>query len=214
MMTDKATVEMESPVAGKVVEVAGEVGDQSAIGSVLVVFETSAEAAEAAAETEETVASADVEDRRSDDRHAGEDRRAEDRGEADRRQGDRRAEPPLPQAGGDEPRSGERGGAVASTTSPPPAPPASGRGVLASPAVRQRARDLGIDLGQVQTTCDRIRHADLDSYLLYKGGAVPRPGAAARRQDEQIKVVGLRRKIAENMQAAKRHPKEIGRAHV
>src|SRR3546814_9812436 len=64
MMTDKATVEMESPVAGKVVEVAGEVGDQTAIGSVLVVFETSAEAAEAAAETEETVASADV-DRKS-----------------------------------------------------------------------------------------------------------------------------------------------------
>src|SRR3546814_10770319 len=86
MMTDKATVEMESPVAGKVVEVAGEVGDQIAIGSVLVVFETSAEAAEAAAETEETVASADVEDRRSDDRRAGEDRRADDRGEADRRQ--------------------------------------------------------------------------------------------------------------------------------
>src|SRR3546814_14437331 len=64
MMTDKATVEMESPVAGKVVEVAGEVGDQIAIGSVLVVFEPSAEAAEAAAETEETRARAD-EDRKS-----------------------------------------------------------------------------------------------------------------------------------------------------
>src|SRR3954452_18642909 len=40
MMTDKATVEMESPVAGKVLEVAGEVGDQIPIGSVLVVIET------------------------------------------------------------------------------------------------------------------------------------------------------------------------------
>src|SRR3954447_23602994 len=40
MMTDKATVEMESPVAGTVVEIAGEVGDQIPIGSVLVVFET------------------------------------------------------------------------------------------------------------------------------------------------------------------------------
>ena len=40
MMTDKATVEMESPVAGKVVELAGEVGDQVPIGSVLVVIET------------------------------------------------------------------------------------------------------------------------------------------------------------------------------
>src|SRR3982751_6676484 len=40
MMTDKATVEMESPVAGKVVELAGEVGDQIPIGSVLAVIET------------------------------------------------------------------------------------------------------------------------------------------------------------------------------
>lgn len=62
MMTDKATVEMESPVAGKVIAVAGEVGDQIAIGSVLVVFETSAEAAEAAAEAEETGAEAALAD--------------------------------------------------------------------------------------------------------------------------------------------------------
>src|SRR5574338_1430215 len=48
MMTDKATVEMESPVAGKVVELAGEVGAQIPIGSVLAVIET--EGAEAAAE--------------------------------------------------------------------------------------------------------------------------------------------------------------------
>ena len=40
MMTDKATVEMESPVAGKVMELAGEVGDQIPIGSVLAVIET------------------------------------------------------------------------------------------------------------------------------------------------------------------------------
>src|SRR5215213_3642280 len=44
MMTDKATVEMESPVAGKVLELAGEVGDQIPIGSVLVVIETEGEA--------------------------------------------------------------------------------------------------------------------------------------------------------------------------
>ena len=40
MMTDKATVEMESPVAGKVLELAGQVGDQVPIGSVLAVIET------------------------------------------------------------------------------------------------------------------------------------------------------------------------------
>jgi 2-oxoisovalerate dehydrogenase E2 component (dihydrolipoyl transacylase) len=82
--------------------------------------------------------------------------------------------------------------------------PSSGVHVLASPAVRARARDLGIDLGQVKTTSDRIRHSDLDAYLLYNGGSVSSRGAGASRKDETIKVVGLRRKIAENMQEAKR----------
>src|SRR4026209_94960 len=56
MMTDKATVEMESPVAGTVTKLAGEVGAQIAIGSVLVEIETEGAAAPAedpAAETEE-----------------------------------------------------------------------------------------------------------------------------------------------------------------
>jgi 2-oxoisovalerate dehydrogenase E2 component (dihydrolipoyl transacylase) len=79
-----------------------------------------------------------------------------------------------------------------------------GTHVLASPAVRARARDLGIDLSQVKTTSDRIRHSDLDAYLLYSGGTVSPRGTAATRPDETIKVVGLRRKIAENMQEAKR----------
>jgi len=74
----------------------------------------------------------------------------------------------------------------------------------ASPAVRARARDLGIDLAQVRTASDRIRHSDLDAYLLYSGGSVSARGNTATRPDETIKVVGLRRKIAENMQEAKR----------
>src|SRR5512133_3088588 len=55
MMTDKATVEMESPVAGKVIELAGEVGDQIPIGSVLAVIETEGadRATETAADSEE-----------------------------------------------------------------------------------------------------------------------------------------------------------------
>ena len=54
------------------------------------------------------------------------------------------------------------------------------------------------------TASDRIRHSDLDAYLLYNGGTVSARGTAAPRKDETIKVVGLRRKIAENMQEAKR----------
>ena len=57
LMTDKATVEMESPVAGKVLEVGGEVGDQIPIGSVLIVLETEGEApAQDKSETEEPIA--------------------------------------------------------------------------------------------------------------------------------------------------------------
>ena len=55
----------------------------------------------------------------------------------------------------------------------------------------------------MKTASDRVRHADLDAYLLYHGGSVSHGGGAAR-ADETIKVVGLRRKIAENMQEAKR----------
>ena len=76
--------------------------------------------------------------------------------------------------------------------------------ILTTPAVRARARDLGIDLAQVKHQGEHIRHADLDAYLLYNGGQVSGRATGPLRQDEQIKVVGLRRKIAENMQAAKR----------
>jgi 2-oxoisovalerate dehydrogenase E2 component (dihydrolipoyl transacylase) len=68
--------------------------------------------------------------------------------------------------------------------------------------VRQRARDLGIDLSRVKYAGDRVRHADLDAFLLYSGAAPS--GGGPRRQDEVVKVVGLRRRIAENMQEAKR----------
>ena len=95
-----------------------------------------------------------------------------------------------------------------SETTPPPTPPASGRGdkaVLASPAVRARAKDLGIDLSQVQSDGDRVRHADLDAFLRYSAGqGYHAPGASRARADEPIKVIGMRRKIAENMAASKR----------
>jgi len=185
MMTDKATVEMESPVAGKVVELAGEVGDQIPIGSVLAVIET-----EGAAPAEEAPAPAPE-------------------SKKERPLGDG-AIKPTPEQEEELPVT-----AIEEKPTPAPAPmprvepevagkePAHVH-VLASPAVRARARDLGIDLGQVKTTGDRIRHSDLDAYLLYNGGSVSGRSAAAPRKDETIKVVGLRRKIAENMQEAKR----------
>jgi 2-oxoisovalerate dehydrogenase E2 component (dihydrolipoyl transacylase) len=185
MMTDKATVEMTAPVAGKIVEVAGEIGDQIAIGSVLAVFETEGEAtAEPLVEVAPNEAAEVVKvdttplPAREGPGVAGE-----------------QSEPPT--APMDEPAA----------KSDQPAPSLSlqaGRGarILASPAVRERAKNLGIDLFQVKTESDRIRHADLDAFLTYNQGY---RAAGGSRQDQQIKVVGLRRRIAENMQASKRH---------
>jgi 2-oxoisovalerate dehydrogenase E2 component (dihydrolipoyl transacylase) len=182
MMTDKATVEMESPVAGKVLELAGEVGDQVPIGSVLAVIET--EGADRAAEP--------VDDSKE------ERPLADGAVEATPEQAEE-----IPVVAVDEPRE-----------PPKPAPrvepevadkePVAKAHALASPAVRARARDLGINLAQVKTAGDRIRHADLDAYLLYNGGTVPTRGTTAVRKDEAIRVVGLRRKIAENMAEANR----------
>ena len=193
MMTDKATVEMESPVAGTVTKLAGEVGDLIAIGSVLVEIETDADVSAVESKDEQPLGDGSV---------VATAAMAEEiptSATAD--------EPPPARAGGEE-REARRGGPVdLEQDKPSPSPSQSGgRGAektLASPAVRQRARDLGIDLADVKTTADRVRHADLDAYLLYNGGSVSH-GAAAPRPDETTKVVGLRRKIAENMQEAKR----------
>jgi 2-oxoisovalerate dehydrogenase E2 component (dihydrolipoyl transacylase) len=77
--------------------------------------------------------------------------------------------------------------------------------VLASPAVRARATNLGIDLSHVKPSEDgRLRHADLDAYLRYNT-ASGFGASTAPRADEAIKVIGMRRRIAENMAASKRN---------
>ena len=193
MMTDKATVAMESPVAGIVVELAGEVGDQVPIGSTLVVIETDAEA---------TVAD-DVAEQLGgvDDAETFE---AENPGVEEVVETPASAPPGAPaQAGAQSP---ER------SASDPGLPPAREHGdekaksqILASPAVRARARDLGVDLAEVKSDGDRVRHADLDAFLRYGSGqGYHAPHASRAREDQAIKVVGMRRKIAENMAASKR----------
>jgi len=185
MMTDKATVEMESPVAGKVIELAGEVGDQIPIGSVLAVIET--EGAEPPAQPE---SAPEVEDEvpLADGASHATPEQAEELPTTAMEEKTVSA-PAVPEPRVEPEVAKKEGGSVH---------------VLASPAVRARARDLGIDLAQVKTTSDRIRHSDLDAYLLYNGGSVASRGSAAPRKDETIKVVGLRRKIAENMAEANR----------
>ena len=188
MMTDKATVEMTAPIAGKIVEVAGQVGDQIAIGSVLAVFETEGEAVAepvvevAPNEAAEVVKPEPVPEPQKPSPLEG---RGLGEGESD-------------------PKSGPSSQAASKPLSPALSPEGE-RGdkrILASPAVRERAKNLGIDLAQVKAEGDRIRHADLDAFLTYNQGY---RATGATRPDEQIKVVGLRRRIAENMQASKRH---------
>ncbi len=184
MMTDKATVEMESPVTGIVVELAGEVGDMVPIGSTLAVIEVEGEDEVTARIDAEVSDAATVEsiisDRSLNDRH-----------------------PEL-----------------FSASTPPPEKPSQAEGgmpkqvrhdseekkaILASPAVRARATDLVIDVAHVKPSEDgRLRHADLDAYLRYSAtSGFGAPGAP--RADEAIKVIGMRRRIAENMAASKRN---------
>ncbi|TPG13725.1 dihydrolipoamide acetyltransferase family protein [Sphingomonas oligophenolica] len=205
MMTDKATVEMESPVSGTVVELAGEVGDQVSIGAALVVIETedavATDVVEAAPPTAAQVETAE-------------------QYEAENPGVEKISSPPVGEEGARsaEPSGKVRGSEEAVSAPTPPHPPtASASGspllpqgerdkALASPAVRARAADLGVDLSQVKTDSDRVRHADLDAFLRYGAGeGYHQPHASRARDDETVKVIGMRRRIAENMAASKRN---------
>ena len=181
VMTDKATVEMESPVSGVVLSVAGAEGDMIAIGSPLVVIETDGDEA-AAEEPVPAPVHAPVEVA---------------------------VEPaPAPEPA-PKPASAESVEDAAQTEPKDSLSTSSGLAVevtkvLASPAVRARAAELGIDLAQVKPAEDgRVRHSDLDAFLSYNAAGGFR-AAGAKGVDQAVKVMGLRRRIAENMAASKR----------
>ncbi len=180
VMTDKATVEIPSPVAGKVVALGGEVGSTLAVGAELVRLEVPGEGdAEVAAAPREAAAPTAAA---------------------------KPAPPPVklpsppPEAASPSPLPAPTARAALG----PPRPP--GEKPLASPAVRRRALEAGIDLRQVRGSgpAGRIGHDDLDAFL--KGGAPTAGGTArvANTQVETIKVVGLRRRIAQRMAESKR----------
>jgi len=208
MMTDKATVEMESPVAGRIVEVAGEAGDVVAIGSPLVVIETEGEvAAEDAPAPKAEVVEKRIE---------AETPEAEDVEKVIEEAGELETRTPPPQPVRAELVEGPSFSSCAASEEKSGASTSSARTglgqehattakVLASPAVRARAKELGIDLAEVRPAeGGRIRHADLDAFISYGGAKGYAPAGKARR-DEDIKVIGLRRRIAESMAASKRH---------
>jgi 2-oxoisovalerate dehydrogenase E2 component (dihydrolipoyl transacylase) len=166
MMTDKAAVELSSPISGKVVKLAGEPGDIVAVGAALVVFDVRGDV------------SVD----------------------------DEPAEPAV----APEPKE------TLAPAAPEPAPAAAvpvhkGR-VMTSPAVRRRAREAGIDLHNVPGTGPggRVTRKDYETYMagapVPVAAATPAPAAptAARAETKEIKVIGLRRIIAERMATATR----------
>jgi 2-oxoisovalerate dehydrogenase E2 component (dihydrolipoyl transacylase) len=148
VMTDKATVEMTSPVAGRITALHGQIGQMLPVGAPLVEVERDEDGAAPAA---------------------------------------------APQA-------------------PPAAPPAATTGPLdeaplAAPATRRRAYELGIPLQSVAGSgpAGRITPDDLDAYIARgEAGVVAGQGPARRTGISETKITGLRRKIAEKMQEAKR----------
>jgi 2-oxoisovalerate dehydrogenase E2 component (dihydrolipoyl transacylase) len=170
VMTDKATVEIPSPVTGIVLWLGAEIGDTVAVKAPLVRIEVEGEGGEASpVPMAETVALEPAE-----------------------YPVEKIASPPPPET-----KKSIQPAPVAKA----PTQAASDK-PLASPAVRLRAQDGGVDLRQVTGTgpAGRITHDDLDQFLAR--GAQPQPsstGLARKTAVEEIKVTGLRRRISEKM---------------
>ncbi|MBC3209005.1 2-oxo acid dehydrogenase subunit E2 [Pseudomonas sp. SWRI111] len=173
VMTDKAMVDIPSPVHGKVIALGGQPGEVMAVGSVLISIEV-----EGAGNLKESAAPAPVKEA-----------------------------PVAPKV--------ETTVENKPAAAPRPAPACQGPVVareaderpLASPAVRKHALDLGIQLRLVRGTgpAGRILHEDLEAYLAQGQADASAPAAAAytqRNDEEQIQVIGMRRKIAQRMQDA------------
>lgn len=177
VMTDKAAVEIPSPVSGTVLSLGGALGEMMVVGSELIRIEVEgdgnargneAPAAPAASVEPETTT------------------------------------PPQPAVTG----QGEAQQPPSHSLSPEPR--RFGQAPLASPAVRRRAWDMGIELQFVHGTgpdC-RILHEDLDAHMARAHADVGGGGVdaryVARGGTHDVPVIGLRRKIAEKMQESKR----------
>lgn len=189
VMTDKATVEIPSPVDGEVIWLGADIGDVVAIGSPLIRLKVEGEGTVASAPpAEEKPAAAPAQPAAS--KPAAVEPPAEPGAPA------RLMTPRTPS---EAPKN------HAPRLSRPAPMRAEGDKPIASPAVRLRAREAGIDLRQVPGTGPggRITHEDVDGFFAHGPQVVREPGLSPRTEVEQIKVVGLRRRIAEKMTIAK-----------
>lgn len=198
VMTDKATVEIPSSLAGRVVSLGGEVGQTLAVGSELIRI-----AVEGAGDAPPPATV-----------------RAPATSAATPAAQPAAALPVTPMAAAAPMRSppGARPAMVERAASPPVSVPPGSRRPIASPAVRERAWALGVDLALVAASGPggRILQRDLDDHIALHGApgpvpsappapaVTPRAAAAGADTTESVKFVGLRRKIAQRMQEAKR----------
>ncbi|CDN49054.1 dihydrolipoamide acetyltransferase family protein [Neorhizobium galegae] len=184
VMTGKATVEIPSPVDGEVTFRHGEIGDIIATGTVILKIRIAGEGADGGDSGEEpqlkpvvlTVAAAEP--------------ASEKKVEPLKPKAEIAASPPVARP----------------LSHPVGAPRAEGEKPLAPPAVRLRAKEAGIDLRQVPGTgpAGRITHDDLDAFLNSQGGGgAVAAGLQPNKAVQEVKVVGLRRRIAEKMALSK-----------
>ena len=194
VMTDKATVEIPSPVEGEVVWRGGDVGDVIATGTVILKIRVVGEE-----EREEAVPS----EERAPDEEKAATVAAPDMPIAPRKP-DGKGEPPAPPASFSS--APAPASPLSSAASPSGGPPRDkGERPLASPAVRLRAREAGVDLRRLSGSgpAGRITHEDLDAFLEQGRAAPARVGPQPDNSIREIKVVGLRRRIAERMALSK-----------
>ncbi|MAP94574.1 MAG: branched-chain alpha-keto acid dehydrogenase subunit E2 [Ponticaulis sp.] len=178
VMTDKATVEIPAPVSGRIVRLNGEPGEMIAVGSEILVIET-----DESVSVEETK---NVE--------------AEPVKDAPAPAATSQAEPAQSSAPPEQPEP---------TKTVPVAANNSGSKPLASPAVRQRALELDVDLSSVVGSgpAGRILREDLEDFVAAGGRQLTRSdgqssGLQKLTGTTETKVIGLRRKIARNMEKA------------
>ena len=188
VMTDKATVEIPSPVDGEILWLGAEIGDTVAIGSPIVRLKVAGEGNVRPASGETPVEA----------------------------EAPAKLATPKPEAAASVPKVTPKAAEAPAKPVPAPAaaksaaqpfgaPRAEGEKPLASPAVRLRAKEAGIDLRQVAGSgpAGRISHEDIEAFLKRGPQAAAVSGLARNDAIEDIKIIGLRRKIAEKMTLSK-----------
>jgi 2-oxoisovalerate dehydrogenase E2 component (dihydrolipoyl transacylase) len=186
VMTDKATVEIPSVASGTVVWRGGEVGDKLAVGSDLLRLEVAGEG-NVADHKAPRASSVSIPEGTAD--ALGKTGRSGAPSAADRA-------PDL-----------ARSSAASRAMPPIGSETAQGGRPLAAPSVRKKARDAGINLGAVKGSgpAGRITHDDLDAFIADRRPIHAAPNAKRSTWTKEVKIVGLRRKIAEHMSLANAH---------